>query len=201
MTQLSTRWSKWLDGLWALLSIGLALDVIWASYELDAEAWLYFGLHLLTGLLFLFRFPPRVHAAGWRCYLLASLSTVYVYAYDFHETTALAHWGRPLLLGSTMLCFGALVSLGRCFGVLPICRGVQTKGLYRLVRHPVYASYILMDVGLVVSWFSLRNLLLFLLGCGLFLRRIHDEEALLRRFAPYREYAAAVRFRLFPLVY
>src|SRR5262249_50170605 len=46
------------------------------------------------------------------------------------------------LLGS-LLAIAALLALGRSFGIVAANRGIQSHGPYRLVRHPTYASYLL----------------------------------------------------------
>ena len=87
---------------------------------------------------------------------------------------------------------------------LAFCRsaaGARTTGLYRVVRHPIHASYILMDAGIVVSYPTPWNIILFACAIALFLWRIDFEELVLRQFATYCEYARNVPHRLIPLVY
>ena len=80
-------------------------------------------------------------------------------------------------------------------------RGLQTNHMYRFVRHPIYASYIVMDLGLLLSYSSLWNLLVLGIGIALFLWRIGFEEHLLAGNADYRMYRTTTPFRLIPGVY
>ena len=92
----------------------------------------------------------------------------------------------------------SLAWLGRCFGVLPRVRGIRTTGAYALVRHPMYASFIVMDTGLVLNSLSPWNLALLLTGVGLFALRIASEEHAFKNVEAYQSYSKLVRWRLCP---
>jgi protein-S-isoprenylcysteine O-methyltransferase Ste14 len=203
MRKLVKEQGRRLDWLWAALSASLAIEAIIGRGTPDAEALLYFCVHLLTAILFLIRNPPLERSTGWLSYVVAGLCTIYAYAYDVDiaSETTMFPFGRSLMIGGAVLCLFSMLSMGRCFGVLPIYRGVRTSGLYRIVRHPIYASYILMDMGLIAAYPSVGNAMLFSLGLILFVTRIHYEETLLRHVDQYRSYIGAVRFRLLPFVY
>jgi protein-S-isoprenylcysteine O-methyltransferase Ste14 len=191
-----------LDFVWSAVSIGLAIEILTDYSALNAEAFLYIDIHLLTAILFLIRRPPMIRLCIWPSYVVAGLSTVYVYAYDLSSAlhsnfTA----GKVLVPAGAVLTLLSLISLGKCFGVFPICRGLTTSGLYMITRHPLYASYIIMDMGLIISYPSQWNLCLALFGVTLFVWRIHYEEVLLQNLIEYRSYTTSVRFRLMPLVY
>lgn len=102
---------------------------------------------------------------------------------------------------STGLSLFATWSLGRSFGVVAANRGVQTKGLYRVVRHPLYASYLIGYVGFVLGNLSLLNILVVSLSLACQVLRIQSEERVLSRDPDYVAYAARVRYRFFPFVY
>ena len=87
------------------------------------------------------------------------------------------------------------------FGLVAANRGVKTSGLYRLVRHPVYAGYVLSDCGYVFENPSLRNVALLAVGTIGQLVRITEEERLLAGDHTYRDYCGRVRYRLIPYVY
>jgi protein-S-isoprenylcysteine O-methyltransferase Ste14 len=193
----------YLDGLWAALTLGLALGIVSnAGASLDYELVLYLAIHLATVILYLIRRPTISRSPSSLSYVVACLSTTYVYLYDFNRTAVPEFTlGRAVMFIGLALSLFSLLSLGRCFGVLPISRGVQTAWMYRAVRHPIYASYILMDIGLVASYRSAWNVFLFFIGLSLYVLRINYEELLLQRFTDYREYMTRVRFRLLPLIY
>ncbi|NUQ78882.1 MAG: hypothetical protein HUU21_35605 [Polyangiaceae bacterium] len=93
----------------------------------------------------------------------------------------------------------SLVSLGRCFGLLPAVRGVATGGTYRFVRHPAYAGELGMVAACALS--SPRPMWAWVAAVSaaiLIALRIRVEEGLLSEVAEYRAYAARVRYRLLP---
>lgn len=92
----------------------------------------------------------------------------------------------------------ALLSLGKSFAIAPSDRGLVTNGLYRWVRHPLYASEICFYAGYLIANPSATNLAGLLIGVALQITRIRWEERLL---AGYAAYAAQVRWRLFPLIW
>jgi len=106
----------------------------------------------------------------------------------------------PLIVG-VVIHTGAKLSLRRSFGVVAASRGVQVKGMYRLVRHPMYAGYVLSHVGYLLLAPSLRNLLVYLSVWSLLALRIFAEERILMRDSDYEFYANRVRFRLAPFIF
>ncbi len=88
------------------------------------------------------------------------------------------------------------MSLGRSFAILPANRGVVTSGAYRIVRHPIYAGYLMGHVLFLLSSFSFYNLAAYTLISCLQLHRILREEAILARTPEYRDYMDRVRYRV-----
>lgn len=100
------------------------------------------------------------------------------------------------------LVFSALclATLGRSFGILIALRKVQTGGVYRLVRHPMYAGDILLRVGYIVSHFNWLTSILFVLSSACYIYRAFLEERFLRRTPEYQEYMRIVKYRFIPFV-
>ena len=73
----------------------------------------------------------------------------------------------PEALVTTLMLAGLLVqisgklALARSFGLVPANRGVKTRGLYRVVRHPIYAGYTLTHIGFLLGFPSLQNAVLY----------------------------------------
>jgi protein-S-isoprenylcysteine O-methyltransferase Ste14 len=108
---------------------------------------------------------------------------------------------EALQLAGLAIALVSLATLGRSFGLVAANRGVKTRGLYGVVRHPTYAGYLLTYVGYVLENPSVRNVVLLCLGTAFQLVRINEEERVLGADAHYGEYRQSVRYRLIPLVY
>ena len=135
--------------------------------------------------------------------LICGLCKTYYWLFEFSVQSS----GLKLLLGSslvfvsTLLWIVSVVWLGRSFSILPALREIRTTGPYRFVRHPIYFSYVLLDVGLLLSYPSLFNFVVVGFAIGLYVVRINMEESLLGRVEIYNEYSRRTRFRLIPFVY
>jgi protein-S-isoprenylcysteine O-methyltransferase Ste14 len=76
---------------------------------------------------------------------------------------------------------------------------VVDTGIYSVVRHPMYAGNLLVNVGLSLWLGSYIAALFAALPLALLMVRFGLEESFLQRELPgYREYAARVRYRLLP---
>jgi protein-S-isoprenylcysteine O-methyltransferase Ste14 len=95
----------------------------------------------------------------------------------------------------------SLASLRRSFGLIPSNRGIRTTGMYRLVRHPLYASYGLVWIGYLLASPSLWNVAVLAFATIGQAARIALEERLLMRDEAYALYAGATRYRLVPGIY
>jgi protein-S-isoprenylcysteine O-methyltransferase Ste14 len=80
-------------------------------------------------------------------------------------------------------------------------RGLSTRGTYRLVRHPLYMSYLLQDIGYNLHEWSPATLALVALGWASMIYRIHAEERVLSQNPDWAAFAAKVRWRLVPGVW
>ena len=106
--------------------------------------------------------------------------------------------GLALVTLAAGLSLVSLLAMGRLFGIRPALRGLVTSGPYRLVRHPMYLSYILADIGYNLQEWNFVTLLLVLIGWVSLVCRIHAEERVLSQHAEWPAYVGLVRYRLFP---
>jgi protein-S-isoprenylcysteine O-methyltransferase Ste14 len=95
----------------------------------------------------------------------------------------------------------ALLCLGRHFGLLPANRGLVTRGPFRLIRHPVYAAWLVYAFGTLMVVPIINNLALLALTIPFMVWRINLEEELLDHDPQYRAYRQRVRWRLVPGVF
>jgi protein-S-isoprenylcysteine O-methyltransferase Ste14 len=201
--------AEWL----ARIAANLAGAVIAATF---ARASLQFFLHthrLIGGLFlieqtwfavaFLVRRPPRAVSWQARSWLVAFAGTFG--GLLLRPGGAHPAWGVQagfgLQLTGLVIAITSLVALGRSFGFVAADRGLRTSGPYAVVRHPVYASYLLIQSGYVLQSQSLRNILIvaFVTACNI--GRVLAEEKLLGTSRAYQAYRERVRWRLIPYVW
>ena len=109
--------------------------------------------------------------------------------------------GTILQIAGLVVVIAALAVLGRSFGFLAADRGVVTRGPYGVVRHPVYAGYLVILVGYVLQAVSWRNVVVVLAVTGCNVGRALAEERVLSASASYDRYRERVRWRLLPRVW
>ena len=81
-------------------------------------------------------------------------------------------------------------------------QSVVSTGLYGIVRHPMYMATVLMYLAMPLVLGSLIAFGIMLLYIPIIIRRINDEEQLLKTELPgYTEYCTQVRWRLIPFIY
>ncbi|MGA9675785.1 MAG: isoprenylcysteine carboxylmethyltransferase family protein [Mycobacterium sp.] len=79
---------------------------------------------------------------------------------------------------------------------------LASTGLYRLVRHPMYAGNVIMMVGVPLALGSYWGLVFVMPGLMVLVSRIRDEKKLLQEeLKGYREYTRKVRYRLMPCMW
>ncbi|MDQ2953426.1 MAG: isoprenylcysteine carboxylmethyltransferase family protein [Pseudomonadota bacterium] len=106
-----------------------------------------------------------------------------------------------LMLGGFGLNMSAKLTLLRSFGVVAANRGIKIGGPYRLIRHPMYAGYMLTQLGFLLSGPNFWNACVYALAFGLQVVRILAEERMLNQDPAYRELSVRVRYRLAPFVF
>jgi protein-S-isoprenylcysteine O-methyltransferase Ste14 len=165
--------------------------------------WIYVLQHVLVLGIALTRRAPGALDRSFG----TGAAVVLAYAYPYAQVAYLrwvpgeAAWpggGLVLVMAAAALSLASLLTLGRWFGVRPALRGLATRGPYRLVRHPMYLSYLIADVGYNLQEWNPGTALMVLAGWASLLYRIRAEERVLARHPDWPGYAAAVRYRLLP---
>jgi len=93
------------------------------------------------------------------------------------------------------------ISLGRSFGLMPANRGVVCSGVYRFVRHPIYAGYLVTHLGFVIAHATVWNFALLVAADLALLVRAIQEEHTLAIDPLYVEYQQKVHWRVLPGVF
>lgn len=99
------------------------------------------------------------------------------------------------------LVIAGKVVLGRSFGIVPANRGVVASGPYLLVRHPIYAGYLITHIGFLLAHPSVWNVVLLGVADAALIVRALYEERILIRDERYREYCSRVGWHLVPGVF
>ncbi|MCV7426080.1 methyltransferase family protein [Mycobacterium montefiorense] len=140
----------------------------------------------------------------------ASLTAMLVFsAYDHRM-----HWssvpGWVSVLGDVLVAIGLgiamVVVIQNSYAAATVTvesgQTLVSAGVYKLVRHPMYAGNFVMMIGIPLALGSYWGLLFVIPGQAVIVLRILDEEKLLTEQLPgYREYAQQVRYRLLPYVW
>lgn len=117
-----------------------------------------------------------------------------------------AAWGimpeaHYLITAGVALQILGLLSLNRSFAIVAAKREIKTSGMFRYVRHPIYASYFVTTTGYVLGNTTLLNFTVYVLTIGFLVIRMLREERHLSRDASYCTYMQAVRHRAIPFVF
>jgi protein-S-isoprenylcysteine O-methyltransferase Ste14 len=112
-----------------------------------------------------------------------------------------AAFGVGLIVMGIVVQLHAKLTLGRSFGCVPAHRGLKLDGPYRLVRHPVYAGYLISHTGFLLVNPTAWNLGAYVVCYALQIPRLVAEERFLARDAAYAAYLGRVRWRLVPGVF
>lgn len=117
------------------------------------------------------------------------------------ERSGLDPAGRVLQSLGLGLALLSLVALGRSIGVVAADRGLKTGGLYRVVRHPAYAAYLLTYTGFTLTYPSAWNVLVTAASAGLMVARALAEERCLAANPGYCAYRRRVPWRFAPYLF
>jgi protein-S-isoprenylcysteine O-methyltransferase Ste14 len=165
--------------------------------------WLYVLQHLLVLAFALTRSEPLMTDYS----VPSNVAVAVAYLCPYCQVICLYWWpgkvtwpegGLVLVTLAAVLSLVCLVTLGKQFGVRPALRDLVTAGPYRIVRHPLYLSYVIAAIGFNLQVCNLATLLLVLLGWAAMVCRIIAEERILFRHPKWPAYVAKVKYRLVP---
>ena len=188
--------------LFGVTSIELVILLI-LTPSFSLTDWIYVLQHVMVLGIALTRGAPKVVDRS----LSSNIAVFVAYGYPYAQLIYL-RWnpGEPawpdggfiLVTFAAALSFVSLLTLGRLFGVRPALRGLMTRGPYGFVRHPIYLSYIVGDIGYNLQEWNFGTLLLVMAGWIALLQRVKAEEQVLSRDERWSKYTSSVRYRLLP---
>ncbi|MDL2352737.1 MAG: methyltransferase [Pseudomonadota bacterium] len=150
----------------------------------------------------LIRRPTQAISLKLGDWLLAITATYAPLLIQPADAPAALQWLVPLGIGLTIIGnvvqIAAKMFLRRSFGIAPANRGIKTDGLYRIVRHPMYAGYLLVHIGVLMLMPTMLNLVIYAIGWWAQILRLLAEERLLSQDPAYRVLMEQTRWRLIP---
>ncbi|GGF14356.1 protein-S-isoprenylcysteine methyltransferase [Aliidongia dinghuensis] len=193
------------------LGIGSALTGDRPMTELDyariASKVAVISFLAMMGYLTIVRASPLAQAKGWQPRISAFVGTnlIFIGMLFLSPRTDLgigAHIASTcLILTGNALCVYVLSHLGRSFSIMAEARKLISNGPYRVVRHPLYFAEQVAIIGVFIQYASVMAAVLIAIHFSFQLRRMFNEERLLR--ATFPEYAAYMSHtaRLIPAIW
>jgi protein-S-isoprenylcysteine O-methyltransferase Ste14 len=136
-----------------------------------------------------------VRFSDWIVAFAASLLPMFI---DFGGEAISMEVGAAFILTGMTVQLSAKLFLRRSFGITPAHRGLKMDGPYRLLRHPMYAGYLVSHMGTLLISPNLWNVGIYLTAAALLVYRVVLEERVLSTDPDYVAYSARVRYRLVP---
>jgi protein-S-isoprenylcysteine O-methyltransferase Ste14 len=157
-------------------------------------------LGVWAAVLFLVRRPPVEVSRSVPVWVVAYIGTFGASALrpggtdaGWNDTLGLSLQAAGVVLGAC-----GYLALGRSFGLVPANRGLVTSGAYGIVRHPLYASYVVAELGYLIQSPRLWNIGVLVVVWTCQAIRLLSEERLLSNDAEYRAYCLRTRWRVVP---
>ena len=199
-----------LQSRWVGFYSGVFLAGVWGVFayshlarfqETHQLALLLFCLsETLTAILYIFRSEPKTVSLIPVDWLMAVVGT-FAPLFFRPEAWGVLPWASFLIVVGTIIQVLGVISLNRSFALVAAKRVIKTAWMYRVVRHPIYASYCLTFTGYVLVNTSQANVIIYAVTIGFLIARIFREEAHLSLDPLYREYMQGVRYRLVPFIF
>jgi protein-S-isoprenylcysteine O-methyltransferase Ste14 len=97
-----------------------------------------------------------------------------------------------------LIVIAGKVTIGRSFGLVPANRGVVASGPYSIVRHPIYAGYLLTHAATLALFPSVWNVAIIVIADTALVFRALAEERVLSADSEYQSYCGRVAWHLVP---
>ena len=173
------------------------------NYGSSLANWLWLGGAALMGLLVLTRIPPRTTMVTPSTLLATGVSIVVPALMRPEQPSHGLMAGAAIVVELLGVTLGQVsrIYLGRRFALLPADRGIVTSGPFRSIRHPIYAGWLILSIGYVMAFPTIRNGLIVMATLPFILWRILQEETFLAGEPDFCDYIVRTRWRLIPGIY
>lgn len=189
---------------------GIALCIVWANFSFahvaafrgngDVALLLMIVAEGLAALFFLMRSDPKSVSTNPLDWFLAVVGTFSALLFRPADYVLVEFAYIAMLFGLVMQIFSFL-SLNRSFALVAASRSIKTTKMYKLVRHPIYASYCIIFTVYLLGNATLWNLIIYLSVMFFLIFRMFREEKHLAKDDLYREYMSRVRYRIIPFIF
>lgn len=191
-----------LDRLEQIVIVTLFLWLAWRVLHSDNPlAPLLLVSELSVAVIVLFRRPTDAISLDLRDWGLAIAATALPMLVNPVELSSHVAIAVALMVAGNLWQIGAKLFLRRSFGVAPANRGVRADGPYRLMRHPIYAGYLVVHIGILLMMPSIWNAAVYAMAWACQIVRLIREEKFLSQDPAYLQYCAQVKYRLIPGIY
>lgn len=175
--------------------IGAFEDAAAHGYLAALHRMMVAAVFLLNATLFLLRGPAVRRGEGMLPKLIAFVGTWTAIPLSLLPMTWETDWVLGLTSAGMIAAYAfvlwSLLTLRRSFSIFPEARTLIRHGPYALVRHPLYAAYMMTYVLIALPRFGLLAILLAAVGIGgEVLRARYEEGILAASFPDYADYAA-----------
>ncbi|WP_349434760.1 isoprenylcysteine carboxylmethyltransferase family protein [Pararhizobium sp. A13] len=170
-----------------------SIDVVTAAASFASV--LFLGMICVVTIT---RLPPLRSAESTEGYITAMAGTFLLvvvagYLPPVEMSIATRSLGLALTIIGLLASVYVLFFLGRAFSIMPEARTLVASGPYSIVRHPLYLTEEIAVIGLITMNLSIWSVSLGVIHWLIQLRRMVNEERVLRAtFPDYDSYAQAV---------
>lgn len=192
------------------ITLGVFLSILWIFFaSIHVEAYrstgkigflVFCASETLQAFFFLIRRTPKEVAIDPFAWMVAIAGSFVPFLLRPSEFT-LWPGGEYILIFGVILQIVGLLSLNRSFGIVAAKRKIMKQGMYAIIRHPMYSSYIFLFLGYLLFNTSWMNAFIVLASFIFLFLRISEEEKLLSKDEEYQAYKKEVKWRLIPFVY
>ena len=189
---------------------GVFLAVLWGFFAYShllgffkTQAWsllLFCFSETLTVGFYIFRSKPKTISVNPFDWIVAIGGTFSPLFFRPASWGILPHAEAIIIVGALFQIL-SIISLNRSFALVAAKREIKTGWMYRIVRHPLYASYCLVFLGYVLTNTTASNAFIYLIAMGFLCLRIFREEKHLALDPLYCAYMLKARHRLIPFIF